>query len=392
MRKIKKCKILMIAVQHHAKDDRIFYKEAKSLKKEGYDVSCLILTNEKGNLKDLSRNILNKNNEESIEIEGIEIIRMLPPLSKKNIFLKKIFLGNFQKKFIEKIISINATIYHAHEPLSLRFAIKASKITGKKVIFDSHESWLGGTLKEKWIKLFYLKKVNYLITVNEGIQKLFTTRQQFKLTEIIYNASLTSFFKKNTTLNLDQNQPIIVHEGSLLFNRGLVNMLDALVLIKKIYPNVILKIVGNSPEEESLYLKNRIKKDQLEKNIIQTGWVEYEKVQKELQDCSIGLILYTLTKNNIYSTSNKLFNYIASGLAIVSVNLPETVKILKPLNNSIIVKDHSSNEIAKSLITLLDNRKLLNSKRKASLEAYKLLNWDNEEKKLIKFYENVINS
>lgn len=391
MTKTNKCKVLMIAVQHSAKDDRIFYKEARSLKNEGYKVSCLILTDIDGNLKDMSGNILNKNNEESIEIEGIEMTRILPPLSKKDIFLKKIFMGNFQKMFLKKIISSNASIYHAHEPLSLRFAIKASKRTGKKVIFDSHESWLGGTIKEKFIKLFYLNKVNYLITVNDGIQKLFTNKQKFKLTEVIYNASLTTFFTKNDAINTNQKSPIIVHEGSLFFNRGLINMLNALVLVKKKYPSVVLKIVGSSPKEESLYLKNRIKKDQLEKNIIQTGWVEYEKVPKELKDCSIGLILYNNTINNSYSTSNKLFNYIASGLAIVSVDIPETTKILKPLNNSIIVKDHSPNEIAKSLIILLNDSKLLNLKRQASFDGYKFLNWEVEEKKLFNFYEKVIN-
>ncbi len=385
-----KTKILMIALQHSAKDDRIFYKESISLVKRGFDVTYLTLTNKDGDLKDMSGNILNKNNENEILVDGVKIVRLLPPTTRIDRFLKKIFLGDFQSYVINTIISFNADIYHAHEPISLRFAIKASKKTRKKVIFDSHESWVGGTIKEKIIKRLYLKKIAYLITVNPGILKLFIEKGNLKLSEIIYNASLTHFFEKNRILHKNDSLTI-VHEGSLLFNRGLKNMINALVLVKKQYPNVILKIVGRSPKKESEYLEKMINEHHLKNNIIQTGWINYENVNQELKNCDIGLILFSKTKNNMYSTSNKLFNYIASNMAIVSVDLPETSKILKPLNNSIIVKSNDAIEIYNSLIFLLNDPDLVYLKRKASQVAYNNLNWDTEEEKLIQFYEKVIN-
>ena len=62
----KKIKILMIAMQHHANDDRIFYKEALSLKKNGHTISYLLLTDNKGYIKDMNGKILNKRKESSI--------------------------------------------------------------------------------------------------------------------------------------------------------------------------------------------------------------------------------------------------------------------------------------------------------------------------------------
>lgn len=142
----------MIALQHCANDDRIFYKEALSLKKYGYSVSYLLLTDLEGYIKDMCGNILNPNKESEIVLDGVKIIGIKPATDILNKLLKKIFIGKFQKDIVHLILNENADIYHAHEPISLRFAFKASNISNKKVIFDSHESWIGGTIKERIIK------------------------------------------------------------------------------------------------------------------------------------------------------------------------------------------------------------------------------------------------
>ena len=62
-------KILMIALQHSAKDDRIFYKEALSLKNNGYEVRYLLLADKDGYIKDMSGKIINTNKENVIYID-----------------------------------------------------------------------------------------------------------------------------------------------------------------------------------------------------------------------------------------------------------------------------------------------------------------------------------
>ena len=135
----------------------------------------------------------------------------------------------------------------------------------------------------------------------------------------------------------------------------------------------------------------QILKNNLQKNITITGWVKYEDVYEHLINCDIGLILYTPTKNNLLSTSNKLFNYIATSLAIISVNLPETVKILKPLNNTYILKNHSSQELANALKKLIKKTDSILRMKNASIQAHQKYNWEIEEKKLLNFYIKVLN-
>jgi len=385
-----KIKILMIALQHCANDDRIFYKEAQSLISNGYSVSYLLLTDKEGHIKDMSGRILNKKKERIFFLDGIKIIGIQPPTNVLGTLLNKVFLGKFQQEIISAILKENSNIYHAHEPISLRIAIKAAKFTNKKVIYDSHESWVGGTIKEQLIKIKYLKKIKYLITVNKGILKNLSQGANFTYTEIIYNCSLPALFPFNND-PLKINTPIVlVHEGALSFNRGLKNMLSALLLLRTQNPDIKLKIIGDSPKKEMDYISKFILDNGLEGNISQMGWVQYEDVSKNLKNCDIGLILYSPTTNNLFSTSNKLFNYIASDLAIVSVDLPETKKILSPLNNSIIVENDKSIKIAEAITELIKDPKLLLEKKIASRTAYQKYNWLVEEKKLLNFYKTVL--
>jgi glycosyltransferase involved in cell wall biosynthesis len=386
----KKMKILMIALQHRAKDDRIFYKEALSLKKNGFAVSYLLLTDEEGYIKDMSGVILNEKGENNFFLDGVKIIGIKPPSSFITSMLNKIFLGKFQKEIISSILKENANIYHAHEPISLRVAMKASKISNNKVIYDSHESWVGGTIKDQLIKKKYLKKIKYLITVNGGILENLSRKANFTCTKIIYNCSLPSLFPFIKGSQKINTPIVLVHEGTLSFNRGLKNMLQALLLLRAEFPDIKLKIIGDSPRKESAYISKFLHDNDLHRNIIKTGWVKYEDVAMNLKNCDIGLILYSPSRNNLFSTSNKLFNYISSGLAIVSVDLPETKKIISPLNNGVFIENHEGNEIAEAISSLIKDPKLLLEKKIASQIAYQKYNWSVEEKKLIDFYKKVL--
>jgi glycosyltransferase involved in cell wall biosynthesis len=250
---------------------------------------------------------------------------------------------------------------------------------------------MNGTVKEKIIKTLYLNKIKYLITVNEGILKKLSQKAKPIHSIVIHNASLTNLFPENNGIIKINSNVQLVHEGSLTFNRGLKTLLNSILKLKKNYPKINLKIIGDSPNNERKYIFNFIEKHKLQENITLIGWVNYEDVHLYLKNCDIGLILYKPTKNNLYSTSNKLFNYIASGLSIISLEyLEETNKILKPLHNSKILKKQSSNELYSIINELIKNPTSLLKMKNNSILAYKNHNWEIEEKKLFDFYKKVI--
>jgi hypothetical protein len=384
-------KICMISIDHSPLDDRIFYKEALSLKASGHELSMICRGNEKGVLFDMGGTTpLNSENSLSMEFQGIQTYSISSPTGTLTKLSYKFLKGEFFEAFIKKGIEIQADVYHAHEPVSFYIGYQISQRTGAKVVFDSHESLVSGTPKEKWIKRFYYPKLKYLITANQLTRGYMVSKYPQIQSEVIYNAAQKAIFTPEIRTP-SRNELIVAHDGYLPFNRGLKEMLDAFKMVHSKHPSVRFKLIGQTTGDEAKYLQNFIQVNSLEKVIFETGWLPYEKVASALSDCSIGIIAKTGTLNNIIGGPPiKYFNYTAAGVAIVDVNMPETTRLLSTYKNGITVNSNSAQHIAFGILDLVENPNLLQEKMNNSIKAFEFLNWEFEAKKLSEFYTNVV--
>jgi glycosyltransferase involved in cell wall biosynthesis len=207
---------------------------------------------------------------------------------------------------------------------------------------------------------------------------------------VIYNAAEPKLYKEKTN-RTKLDTITIAHDGYLPFNRGLKEMLEAFKQVHSQYPNTRLKIIGATTGSEKEYFENFIASHKLENKIIETGWVAYQDVSKQLINCQIGLIAKTNTVNNIIGGPPiKFYNYTAAGMAIIDVNMPETSRLLSKHQNGISIPDRSTASLAKGITELIENTDLLNKYQQNSKIAFAELNWDSEGKKLTDFYKNVV--
>ena len=134
-------------------------------------------------------------------------------------------------------------------------------------------------------------------------------------------------------------------------------MMEAFALLKVEVPEFRFKLVGAVKGEELSYFNKMIKEYDLIENIEVTGWQAYETLSEHLKGASIGLILNTPTPNNLYAgPANKLFNYMASNICIVAVDLPETTRILAERQCGITLQDRSPETLSKTLVSLIMTR------------------------------------
>ena len=381
-------KICMITSLHSPKDDRIFFKQAKSLQNNGFEVSILCLSDENGKIKDMSGKVINANNEEEIICDGIQIICIKKQSALFQKILHKFARGKCWQSFIEKAKEINADVYHAHEPQTAFIGLKIQSHTKAKLIYDAHEPWIfSRSIKEGLLKILCLSKLKNIITANQITQQTLLKENPKLNTEVIYNCS-PSFFIQYRKENKDI---IICHEGALWFNRGLKLIVEALIILKTTYPNFKFRIIGDVFGKEREYLKSKIKENNLQENIEITGWLSYNDVPKAIADCSIGVISNTNEKRNtLAGPPNKLFNYMTMGLVIVSVDLPATTQIIKETNCGIILEKRDAQLLAEKLRDLLnDNTKRKELQEKSSEASNKKYNWKSEADKLFQFYRSL---
>jgi glycosyltransferase involved in cell wall biosynthesis len=384
-------KICMISVNHSPLDDRIFFKEARTLQRAGHELSMICRADENGILFDMGNVIkLNKSGQTEMEFEGIRTYAIKSPFSKIDKTLKKFFKGPFYYDFIAKATEIDADVYHAHEPESYYIGLQIAKQNGAKVIFDSHESYTTGTAKEMWIKSRHLDEMRYLITANHITRGHLVSLNHHIKSAVIYNAAQPSLF----TDSVRDNKPkeiTIAHDGYLPFNRGLKEMLEAFKIVNKKHPLTKFKIIGNTTGKEKVFFDQFISQNSLQKVVEQTGWVPYQKVPELLADCQIGIIAKTPTVNNIIGGPPiKYYNYTGAGMAVIDVDMPETTRLLSKFKNGISISSKSISELANGMLKLIETPELLEKYQVNSKLAFQDLNWDKEGLKLVEFYKNVV--
>jgi glycosyltransferase involved in cell wall biosynthesis len=373
----------MITVQHSAKDDRIYFKQALSLHAAGFELS-IVHGSQDGQLKDMSGNLV----EEGKDKFGVHHLAVKEPEDLKSKLAKKVFKGPFYRDFISKACETEADVFVAHEAQSIYIARKCAEKTGGTYVFDAHESLHLNSPKAKYAIRKEMPNMPFFTSANKLTQDAILAFNPGAISEVIYNASPIPSSAVRTNLS-----PLIVHEGSLPFNRGLELMMEAFVLLKKSIPDFRFKIVGSVKGEELDYFNRMVKEHDFSNNIELTGWQPYETLAHHLKDAAIGLILNTPTPNNLNAgPANKLFNYMASNCCIVAADLPETTRILAERKSGITLEDRNPETLAKELIRLISNAEELLSFRMASYEAHKILNWDEESKKLVSYYNRIISS
>jgi hypothetical protein len=116
---------------------------------------------------------------------------------------------------------------------------------------------------------------------------------------------------------------------------------------------------------------------------------------QELRDitekATIGLTFFEKKgQSNYFSLANRFFDYMHAGVPQLCVNYP----VYKEINNkhriAVLMDDLSPEAIAQGLNSLLNDQPLYDLLQRNCLEARELMNWQEEEKKLLAFYANIL--
>ena len=373
-------KVCILTSVHPVFDTRIFYKEAQTLAKAGYDVT-LIVQHDKNEV-----------------IDRIKIIALSKP---KNRFYRILFLT---RRVYKLALEQKADIYHFHDPELLPWMVRLKNKTEAKIIYDVHEDVPQDILSKHWIPKilrnplskivdFYEKKVakrtDFIIVVNPLIKENFESRG-IKNIQVISNYPISEKFKevkeiKNNYFDQKEKKTRLIFVGGLSEESGIKEIVEAVEFLKG---KAELLLVG-SFEDKKL---EREVKEKSEFGVKFIGRVPHKRVFYYLNQADIGMVCFRPLPNYINTGfgSNKLFEYMGVGLPVIVSDFPELKKIVEGNRCGICVNPLEPKEIAKAVEYLIEHpeeaKEMGENGRKAVLEKY---NWENESKKLLKVYETL---
>lgn len=378
-------RVYMITTDHSAFDDRIFYKEAQSLKKAGYDVTVIGRTDSN----------INK------VVNGIRIIGMKKigprPLGEMLLILKLLINS----------IKVRGDIYHCHEPESLLVAIFLKIFMHKKIIHDVREFYLEKELVtfENPLNriLFYILRffdglinryfVDYLFFVEEPKMKKFLEYGINKEKMTVLESYVRTDLFKPSYKTYTKNNFVVGYAGGLSAERGTDKIIDAAILFakkKNIKINVLLLgKYGNKDDEKLLLEKVRQNKELIN---LDMDWVDHGKVPIFLKEADICFSLfYSKRYWKVLSGKAgpiKLYEYMALEKPIIAVDLPALQAVREHNCGIIIGLEGDISEIAKAIDFYYTNpEKIEEHGRNGRIAAEKYYNWKICEHKLLNVYK-----
>ncbi len=354
---------------HPRFDTRIFHKECVSLVKMGYIVNLLVADGKDDEF-----------------INGVKIFGLKKP---KNKFAR---LFKTTKAIYKKSLEINADVYHFHDPELILVGLKLIKL-GKKVVYDVHEDLPRQRFIKKYgkvfrpvfeklleqIEIYAVRRFSAVFTATPHIMERFIGVNDNLNT--LCNFPIISEFN-DAQIKSEQKRNKIAYVGDIILERGICEMVKSIENI-----DVQLDICGKFSDKG---LRETVELLPGWKKVNFYGYVDRVKVAEVLSESVAGMVTLHPHSNFIDSYPVKMFEYMAASLPVISSNFPLFQEIIEGNNCGICVNPMDSDEIAKAITFLLDNRleakKIGENGKKAVLERY---NWNMEINKLSDVYQKL---
>ena len=318
--------------------------------------------------------------------------------SRMNLLFTKgaLFYAFFNLRLFLKLLTVKVDIYHANDLDTLLANRWASKLRRKPLIYDSHEYFTGvpeiqsrPKVKMVWEKIekSIFPKLGHIFTVNQSISDLYN-KQYNKEVHVLRNLPKADGLvrtKSRVDLGMPLDKKIVLVQGTgINIDRGIEELLEAIAIMN----NTVLYIVGSGDVLEQLKVRSDVQ--DLKGKVIFVGKLPYNEMMQYTFNADVGVTLDKDTNINYrFSLPNKIFDYIKAGLPVLSSDLIELKKIINQYSIGVITKDHTPEEIKKSLSSVWEDENRFSQYKKSCIVAAQELTWDKEVQKLIDVYSQL---
>ncbi len=368
-------KVVHLTSVHTAFDVRVFHKECKSLARSGKNV-VLIAPHPSDKVVD------------SVEVKGIR--------SSGGRFVR---MTRTAWRLYREALRQNGDVYHFHDPELIPLGLLLAA-RGNTVVYDLHEDAPSDILHKDYIPrrlrrplMWCVRKLedaacsrfSGLVAATPTIAKRFYSINPN--TVVVHNFPKFDEIAPNVALPWSERIVAVAYIGSISERRGIGRILKALALLPSASSAQMMLAGPLSPgglltELERLPGWARVQ---------YLGVLDRPSVANLLSRVRLGLMVLQPEPNLVNAMPIKLFEYMAAGIPVIASDFPLWRKIIGEAGCGLLVDPQDPLAIARAMEYLLSHDAEAEAMgRRGRQAACELYNWDREERVLLKFYSDLI--
>ena len=243
---------------------------------------------------------------------------------------------------------------HENRPEIMKFYKHVNSNLGKILI--SPKKWK--IAEEKYIKLS-----DNVIVVTKAAKDEISKRISIESKKItVYPNTVKKQFYKNYDLNNSiinrfKSKFVLLYLGNTSKRRGLDMVINSIVTLKNLIPNLMLVVVGSSSYDNSL--KSLVIKNKVKDFVSFEGWKNETEFPSYLSIANIGISPLTSNIHHDTTYANKIFQYMSFGCPLICSDVLAQKEIIEEYKVGELFKTENSNDFSKTVLELYKNSEKL---------------------------------
>lgn len=247
--------------------------------------------------------------------------------------------------------------------------------------------WETHTGRFNFLTRYLVKKADGIISITNGLKNFYVNKgvNRSKILVSPDGVDIGKFKIENSKeecrdkLNLSIDKKIILYTGHLYDWKGVQVLADT---AKQLKDNELVVFVGGTEKDIKMFKK----RNEYLKNILIVGHRNHQEIPIWLKAADVLVLSNTGEKDisRLYTSPMKLFEYMASGVPIITSDLPSIREVLNE-QNAILVEPGNPKSFASGIREVLNNKELADMISTQAFLDVKEYTWRKRVKMVISF-------
>ncbi len=268
--------------------------------------------------------------------DGVQRRSVLPAPWIRRALPFHLYRAVFGFAFIGSTLRLRPDVIHAHDAAMLVPGLAGARLTGAQLLYDSHELATGVPYRERgwaWfvgmVERVAVPRAAAVVTVSDGIARRLRERYRLSRTPtVVRNVSALELGGQGglrDRLGLPPQAHLVLHQGAPAPDRGCEVLIEAIGQLDDVH----LVFLGDPETGYGEQLRALIRRRGLTSRVAMLPSVPLEELLSHTAEADVGVsLLQDTCENHRLALPNKLFEYIAAGVPVVTSALPECQRLI----------------------------------------------------------------